>query len=362
MYYEPMAERDSAAAIWPRRAALRAGALSALALTSGFGLAGDGPTGRPPNQAAAVYMPTWLAKDRYDQIGATLPQAASRPDMIGRVILAFATPSADGPQVAAPEIPAELITIIKELPSRVELGLSIGGGQHRAPEEWRPAIAEPTRFADGVASVGAAVEAQLRRGIQVIDIDCEADVAASDLTSIMQALNTAMPQHMLTMAVPATHDTDRFDTKGLRGIVSEYNIMTYDEYGIAWSETAGRLASRALLQTATQIWTSKVGGHARLRVGIPTYGYLYAAASGEGAMFDRHASRSLAYPEIPYGAALDDLTAGTSAAVTPQGYVAFQSPAVIRHNLQAVRKQQADVSTFFWSADGLTTEHLAAVL
>jgi hypothetical protein len=362
MYYEPMAERDSAAAIWPRRAALRAGALSTLAIASGLGLAADSPTGRRSNQAPAVYMPTWLPGDRYDQIGATLRQAASRPDMIGRVTLTFATPSADGPQVAAPEIPAELIAIIKDLPSRVELGLSIGGGQHRAPEEWRPAIAEPTRFADGVAGVGAAVGAQLRRSIQVIDMDCEADVAASDLTSIMQALNTAMPQHMLTMAVPAAHDTDRFDTKGLRGIVSEYNIMTYDEYGIAWSETAGRLASRALLQIATQIWTSKVGGHARLRVGAPTYGYLYAAASGEGAAFDRHASRSLTYPEIPYETARDDLTAGTSAAVTPQGYIAFQSPAVIRHNLHTIRQQHPNIGTFFWSADGLTLEHLAATL
>ena len=341
---------------------LRTGALSALLLGGAMGLAADRRAhGKDNTLKPAIYLPTQLAPDRYDRIGGTLLQAASRPYAFGRIILAFATPSTEAPQAVPPEIPARLVTMVRALPADIELGLSIGGGLHRHYEDWQPALTEPARFAQSVAAITQTLRGQLRREIQVIDMDCEADIAPSDLTALTKALHTAAPGHTITMAVPAIHDLDRFDTAALRGIVNEYNIMTYDEHGVGWSETSGRLSSRSLLESAVDAWSAKTADYATLRVGIPTYGYLYTGAYDEGLPFDRSTSKSLVYTDIPLADSTDDLITGTSAAYAPEGFVAFQSPAVIQSNVHALRQRYPHVATFFWSADGLTAEHLTAV-
>lgn len=363
MYYDDMPEVDPAHSRLPRRRFLQAALIAAAASGAMVFVARNSNehSEYPPPPSPIAYLPTWLDDASNERTQEVLRQATDKALLLGRLTLAFATPQPKRPYVGAPAITDSLKRLLVDLPQGIELGLSVGGGAYQDLKSWRAALARPDDFSQGVESVASGLEDQIQRPISTIDLDCEAKPKAAGITAMAVALRHAMPERELTMAVPALDDLHTFNTAELGGVVSEYSVMTYDQHGITWGNAAGHIAGREFVQLAADTWKDKAGADAVIRMGVPTYGYLFAGARAAGDSFDSKRSRSLLHSDLPVGQPYDDIRAGTSEFTTSEGWVSFQSPQVAAANIGAVRAKHPDVGAFFWPANGLTIDYLQAV-
>jgi hypothetical protein len=347
-YKKKVAEKISRRTLFKAGAGLAiAGAAAAIVATE---CAPDPP--KPP--LPSVYALSDSSSD-YGAIENTLRTARQQNLNIGRLILAFAVPVAGEPYVQLPELPDDLIHLFKSVPEDTGLAISIGGGDYHQAEQWQ---IRPDLFGIGTKNAVNTLSRIFGREVSAVDLDCEAPLVSGTIDELAGSIRSSLPNHKLTLAVPAKYDPGRYAQN--RFSSSAYNVMSYDENG-RWSKGAGRLASRHLVMEAAKGWSKKVGD-ADLSLGFPTYGILFAGASKFGDEFDPERTRPIAYPDIPQANAVDNAAEGYSYAVTDTGIIAFQSIRDIRQNLKAARDEvDPRIGTFFWSASGLTVDHLRAV-
>ena len=311
---------------------------------------------------AGIYLPAWLQQDEYKRLG-ELPLKK-----LDRVILAFANLGPNG-GLKAFAISRALGDLLYDLFNNgVEIYLAFGGWGHsdedhaQLLEYWKQAARRAERFGKEVHEEVQGLERALHIEFAGIDMDWEypGPKQGRQLTELIRQIRGAVYGRISVAVPPEGEDLRGYDAAmdDLLPLVDTWNVMTYDCTG-SWSPVAGYHAPGVWTLDCAQAWVERAGTE-RVSMGFPTYGYVFPGTSGPGQK-PTAAARPVMVSGLDLSKTVEDWEQLASGLVTDEGWVSFQSPAMVR----AVRKRLAQdlgiTQAFRWSAQGLNAEYLAAL-
>jgi GH18 family chitinase len=151
----------------------------------------------------------------------------------------------------------------------------------------------------------------------------------------------------------------QFGENGLA--VDDLHVMTYDENGGIGHQPSGYVASGQWTIDCVGEWVKRVGDPGKIKVGYPTYGYIYTGATKVGETYK--SSREVLYPQAPASAINNnyrELT--TTGKVGKDGWGSFMSPSIIHATQERIIGAYPDIGgAFLWSAEGLIQSDLNAL-
>lgn len=361
--------------MWAKRVAGMAAVLTALAVAflavqvrpleqNNGSVAAEDPTGPP---RTTLYLPTWLEPDQYKRIAA-LPLSERRVD----VVIAFVEPTSDG-RVRDITLPPGLLAVVAGLDEDARVSVAIGGwGGNDAIRQqilsgFRAASLDPAKFADDVAGMANNAGQKLGRPVTGIDIDWEYPERsqAAGLSGLIAAVRSKLPGVTISLAVPADANTEGFAEAlpSLSRNADRLHVMTYDQTtpydGIGAS--SGPVASTGWVVDTYRAWqgrAAKAGGSLEVVVGFPAYCYSYEGAKASG---DRYADGY----ETPWNEVeltnIQPQADGSSAITSPSAWRSCYTPTDVRRTRSILAENNQQAATFVWSAEGLTSDYLAAI-
>lgn len=283
---------------------------------------------------------------------------------LGRIVLSFDKPSATG-EIDPLNITSALESLISTVGSETELSIAIGGWgesdeiHNQMNVNWRIAVNNPEFFAAAVAKRVDDLETQTGREVNGVDFDWEYPMDESEregYTALIAAVRGRLPDAHLTIAIPPW--PSNIDLQELDAYINEFHIMTYDHAG-GWSPMADDIApGKWVIETMDTMIRQNGLSPAKVKIGFPTYGYIFNGASQRGDIFTD--TSGIGYNQILAGGAVIDNPEGLTSECTIQGnWTSCLSPEMARLTYLEILKLYPDIGgAFFWSASGLTKEHL----
>lgn len=140
-------------------------------------------------------------------------------------------------------------------------------------------------------------------------------------------------------------------------LIDVWNVMTYDRVG-SWSKKSGNHAPGSWTLACAEAWIRRVGAE-RVSIGFPAYGYLFPGTTAAGQQLTGEA-RPVMVSQLDLARVVDSPERLASGLITDDGWVTFQSPAMILEVRRRLAAMGVD-KTFTWSAEGLDEEYLEAL-
>ncbi len=244
------------------------------------------------------YYPAW--------VHSSYPHTAVRYDLLTHIAHAFIWMEADGSLLTQGYWTAYPALIEAAHASGVKVVIAVGGWSDTLTPNFAAMAASPVARAKFVSNLVAFVQAH---GYDGVDLDWEYPRAGdrANVTALVrelrQGLAAANPAYTLSIAMPASNWAGGYDVRALQPHVDWFGIMTYDYHG-AWTPHAGHNAplyqpagdAEGAVSLSVSAWRNEGVEASKLLVGIPFYGYRFAASG-------LHQPRAGAVSSVTYWAA-----------------------------------------------------------